>query len=252
MSSDKTSRSNPIESMSPRSIAGRLTRAQVATRLGTSVSTVRRYEGQTLHPEIDDAGVRWFDSEEVAKVASALANELGTGRRKPRNRNEHIAAARSDGEIAAQVFERFEQRQSLAEIVVGVRIEPEKVRELFQQWCVGLTEGQLLNADRKSSDANLPIEGDVARAQRGQLEALMAALPVGQVTRISIARHRGEFVLDGTEYMKLSELGGFHVAAPCGPEAITNRFGCGTFRITAYGFEPRGVRWEVVSTLASR
>ena len=41
------------------------------------------------------------------------------------------------------VFERLEQRQSLAEIVIGVRVEPETVRALFEQWCLGLIEGQL-------------------------------------------------------------------------------------------------------------
>jgi len=47
------------------------------------------------------------------------------------------AAARrqaNGGDIAAEVFERLEQRQSLAEIVIGVRVEPEVVRELHRQW----------------------------------------------------------------------------------------------------------------------
>lgn len=34
-----------------------LTRAQVADRLGVSISTVRRYEGARLHPTVDDDDV---------------------------------------------------------------------------------------------------------------------------------------------------------------------------------------------------
>jgi len=35
-------------------------------------------------------------------------------------------------ELAALVFERLEQRQSLAEIVVGVRVDPDVVRALVE------------------------------------------------------------------------------------------------------------------------
>src|SRR5262245_710064 len=55
----------------------RLTRGQVATRLGVSVSTVRRFEGQRLHPTVDDKDVRWFEEKEVAALAAQLANESG-------------------------------------------------------------------------------------------------------------------------------------------------------------------------------
>ncbi len=96
----------------------RLTRAQVASRLGVSISTVRRYEGVRLHPEVDASDVRWFQANEVAALAPSLANEPGV-----RNGNRAPAApkaeARSPGELAALVFERLEQRQSLAEIVIG-------------------------------------------------------------------------------------------------------------------------------------
>lgn len=122
-----------------------LTRAQVATRLGVSVSTVRRYEGDRLQPRIDDEGVRWFDEKDVAALAAALMNEpRATRRRNARPVPASSTAQRTAGEIAAQVFERLEQRQSLAEIVVGVRVEPSVVRALFDQWNVGLIEGVLL------------------------------------------------------------------------------------------------------------
>lgn len=48
----------------------RLTRGQVAARLNISVSTVRRYEGERLHPTVDEHDVRWFDEREVAALAA--------------------------------------------------------------------------------------------------------------------------------------------------------------------------------------
>jgi hypothetical protein len=96
---------------------------QVAALLGVSISTVRRYEGSRLHPKVGDDDVHWFDPKEVAAVAVELTNEPRTARR--RNANATIAPAHSRDEIAALVFERLEQRQSLAEIVIGVRIEPD-------------------------------------------------------------------------------------------------------------------------------
>jgi hypothetical protein len=49
-----------------------LTRAQVARRLGKSIATVRRLEGDQLHPRRDDAGVYRFDSAEVDRLAAHL------------------------------------------------------------------------------------------------------------------------------------------------------------------------------------
>jgi len=47
------------------------------------------------------------------------------------------------------------------------------------------------------------------------------------------------------------ELGGFHVPGPCETTEITRRFGVGDYRITAYGFDPPGVRWEVLVEIES-
>jgi hypothetical protein len=42
-----------------------------------------------------------------------------------------------------------------------------------------------------------------------------------------------------------SELGGFDVSGPVAIADILARVGAGEYRVSAYGFEPRGVRWEV-------
>ena len=46
-----------------------LTRTGVAKRIRKSLATVRRMEGNELHPEVDENGVHWFDEDEVEHVA---------------------------------------------------------------------------------------------------------------------------------------------------------------------------------------
>ncbi len=229
----------------------RLTRARVAARVGVSISTVRRYEGSRLHPQVDEDDVRWFDEKEVAELAAELANEPHAQRRRNVNVNAKAKANASErpdishhwkGELAAQVFERLEQRQSLAEIVIGVRVEPDFVRALFEQWCLGLTEGQL----QLAREPGMPRENEVTHASRDALVSRLAKLPNGQVTRISAGRFRGPFQHGDHAYAEVVELGGFHVSGPCTVEEITRRFGPGDYRITAYGFDPPGLRWELL------
>jgi hypothetical protein len=217
-----------------------LSRAQVAARLDVSISTVRRYEGSRLHPNVDDDEVHWFDPKEVAALAVELSNEPRTAKR--RNANAAVAAVQSRDEIAALVFERLEQRQSLAEIVIGVRVGPDTVRELFEQWCLGLTEGQL----QMTREPRMPREDEVVRVRAAGLGTRLAELPQGKLTRISVGRYRGSFQHGEHAYAEVLELGGFHVSGPCSVAEITRRFGSGAFRITAYGFDPAGLRWEVL------
>ena len=218
-----------------------MTRAQVAERIGASVATVRRYEGTLLHPRVGDDGTHRFDPAEVTALAASRANQAldrGTIRNaKP------APDARTRGEIAALVFERFEQRQSHAEIVIGLRIEPELVGDLFEQYCLGLTERQL-----RKPDPRLPLVHDIERVTPNELSHRLSALPGAQVTRISVSRWRGVYPAgeDRAEFAWLVELGGFHVSGPCTADEVTRRFGPGSYRVTAYGFDPPGIRWEIL------
>ncbi len=224
-----------------------LTRAQVASRLGISISTVRRFEGERLHPQIGPEDVRLFDAGEVAALAAELANE-------PRARRLRNAAAdpggkpapRSADELAAQVFERLEQRQTLAEIVIGVRVAPERVRELYVQWTQGLVEHHL----RTGRAPYGPLDSDYRQILPAELAARLAELPPG-LTRISVGRYRGEFQAENPEgepsfYAHITELGGFLTSGPCELTEITRRFGNGDYRVTAYSLEPPTLRWEVL------
>jgi hypothetical protein len=222
-------------------MSGLLTRSQVAERIGTSIATVRRLEGNGLTPQIDPNGTHRFQPKEVTALAASRANDA-IGRNKIRN-VKPAAEVRTRGEVAALVYERFEQRQSQAEIVIGLRIEPETVRELFDQWCLGLVEAQLTKRA-----PNVPLEQDLVRVGVEGLGQRLAALPDGAITRISVGRWRGQYQAgdDKADYAWIVELGGFLVSGPCEVREITRRFGPGDYRITAYGFDPSGLRWEIL------
>jgi DNA-binding transcriptional MerR regulator len=224
--------------------SSRMTRGQVAKRLGISVSSVRRYEGERLHPSVDDNDVRWFEEKEVTALAAHLANQSGAkGTRGAKGLVARPSEERTAGEIAALVFERFEQRQSLAEIVIGLRVEPDVVAQLFEQYCRGLTERQL-----RKREPNVPLVDDIPKVHRSELERRLAALPNDQTTRISVGRWRGSYPAgeDRADHAWLVELGGFVVGGPCAIDEVTRRYGSGSYRVTAYSFEPAGVRWEVL------
>lgn len=225
------------------------------------MSTVRRYEGDRLRPQIGAGGVHWFAAEEVAALAAELANEPRMQRRL-RNaagpgamgamgatgaRGAARPGARSADEVAALVFERLEQRQTLAEIVIGVRIAPERVRELHVQWSQGLVEHYLRTARAVCG----PLERDFVRVEAAELAARLAALPEG-LTRISVGRVRGTFEAQNPEgahqdYAFIAELGGFLVSGPCELAELTRRFGAGDYRVTAYSLDPPTLRWEVLA-----
>jgi len=219
-----------------------LTRGQVAARLSISVSTVRRYEGDKLHPTIDEHGVRRFDEQEVGALAAALVNDTAKRSIGTSTKSGGAVEQRTAAESAALVFERFEQRQSLAEIVIGLRIEPDIVRALYEQWCLGLVEGQL----RMEREPRMVRANEIERTRSERLASRLAELPPNELTRISVARYRENFQHGEHDYPRIHELGGFHVSGPCSIDEITRRYGPGSYRVTAYGFDPCGLRWELL------
>ena len=94
--------------------------------------------------------------------------------------------------------------------------------------------------------------------QSEELKSLLAELPIGTRTRISLARDLGDDEMIDTptaaalgwgELRRVVELGGFVVTGPIPPAEIARRYGAGDFRITAYSFDPPGVRWEVFARI---
>ena len=195
-----------------------LTRDDVAKRLGVSISTVRRLEGSRLHPLIDEKSVRRFKASDVER----LAKELEAEQRSPRNAQQAVvrAAEMSKGELAALVFEKLEQRHSLSEIVISLRVPPEDVRDLYHTWLVGPLAGELQRTE-PALPARHTDQDAIRRVTPVQLAQLLAALLSNRSTRISIARMIGEFMIsEGTsadafvEYRNLCELGGFNASGP--------------------------------------
>lgn len=228
-----------------------LTRAEVAARLGVSTSTVRRFEGEQLHPRRGADGVNRFDPAEVAALAMKLLGEKPPKTKlQARNSNRASAAPRTPGDIAAEVFARLEQRQSLAEIVVGVRVAPDVVRELHREWQRGLIEGEL-DREEPVLPAGAIRKKLERRAQQHELAAMLNALPLGTNTRISVARslREDEYINGGDEVRRLVELGGFVVQGPIAVTTLLRRYGAGEYRVTAYALDPPGLLWEVLSTL---
>lgn len=109
---------------------------------------------------------------------------------------------------------------------------------------LGLTDGHLRNA-RTLLCAR---ENEIPRVNAQTLATRLAALPAAEMTRISVARFRGPFLREDVEFADLVELGGFHTGGPCEVREVVARFGPGDYRITAFGFTPPGVRWEVLAS----
>jgi hypothetical protein len=101
--------------------SGRLTRSKAARRLGVSVTTLRRMEGDLLHPEKGPGGVHLFD---VSEVEAAFV--------KVRSSRQGTFAA--DGEIAAEVFALLDDGLNPVDVVRRMRVSPEVVEHLQTQW----------------------------------------------------------------------------------------------------------------------
>jgi hypothetical protein len=102
---------------------GGLTRRQVAQQLRVGITTVHRMRVQgQLHPQRDNTGIWRYDPAEVARLAVARG----------------VPNARTDGEIAARVFQMLDQGAGLREIVVAVRLVPQEVRRLYADYKTSL------------------------------------------------------------------------------------------------------------------
>lgn len=103
--------------------AGKLVgRAAAARLLGVSKSTLRRMEGDRLTPVVGPKNVRLFREEEIQSMTVTRRSVLGL-------------APRATGEVAADVFELFDQSVHAVDVVKRLRLEPDLVEGLHQRWC---------------------------------------------------------------------------------------------------------------------
>src|SRR3954469_6470109 len=89
-----------------------LTRADAAALLHCSISSVRRLEGDVLHPIVGADGVHRFDPTEFVR---------GAGHRLARP-----VDGSKEGERDAQVFEALEEGKGLREIVTTLRLPADR------------------------------------------------------------------------------------------------------------------------------
>ena len=115
---------------------GRLTRSQVATRLGVSISKVRTMEGKVLHPNKID-GVNYFAPSEVEAVAKSQGKKATAGL--------------TDGQISAKVFDMIDHGKELREIVIELEIPPAVVRAFYREWLDDFDEGEKRRRDAEQN-----------------------------------------------------------------------------------------------------
>lgn len=112
-----------------------LTRAEVAALLHCSISSVRRLEGDALHPIIGADGVHRFDPAEIARIAGG--------------RSARPVDGSNEGERDARVFEAFEEGKGLREIVITQRLPADLVNKLHVSWQkMGSNQDMILSAER--------------------------------------------------------------------------------------------------------
>jgi len=103
------------------------TRGEVAEILGCSCGTIRRFEGKKLHPVVDKNGIHRFPPAEVhAQRFHDQRMPKGPLREQP-----------SDGEIAAAAFHMFAAEKTRTEVVIALRITPQRVDDLWAEYSIG-------------------------------------------------------------------------------------------------------------------
>lgn len=110
-----------IVSSNPAATTGLLTRAQAARLLGVSEATVRRREGIELKPVVRN-GVHYHQETQVRSMLTVRRWSTGG------------ASPGADGGVAADVFELLQEGVALVDIVMRLRLTPEVVKRLHEQW----------------------------------------------------------------------------------------------------------------------
>ena len=100
-----------------------LKRSEAARLLGVSVSTLRRKEGDLIQPVIDADGFHRFAESELRAVMVTV-----------RHRQAVASMGPNAGDVAAEVFTLLDEQLHPAEIVKRLRLPPDVVMALHEQW----------------------------------------------------------------------------------------------------------------------
>lgn len=220
-----------------------LTRKQAAEILQVSVSTVRRLETRQLAVEVID-GVHYFRPEHVQALATSIE------RSPPRPPRSDL----TPGELAREVFKRFEQGQGLSEIVQALAVDPKRVRDLYHEWRTPLELSERITEQQQSNPRQVTPARDPPHEVRARTvrnpQVLLDALPGDRPIRLSLALHSSEWLSeDGERALIFHELGGFVTYGPVALTSLCERFGPGNFRLTAFDLAAEARLWECYVTL---
>jgi hypothetical protein len=102
--------------------ARKVTRSAAAAALRVSVTTVRRWEGELLHPERGPDGVHVFDLAEI----EALARQRPAQEERARNG--------TAGEVAAAAFALFKKGVDPRDVVIELEQPPDVIKKLQAEW----------------------------------------------------------------------------------------------------------------------
>lgn len=126
------------------SSSGKLIRRTSAARLlRVSVSTLRRLEGSELNPIVDAGGVHMFDETEVLSLRHRREQSI-------------LAPTETGGAIAADVFALLDTGAHPVDIVKQLRIAPQLVISLQEQW-VAMREGFAVTSQQAKDLARLML-----------------------------------------------------------------------------------------------
>ncbi len=98
-------------------ISDEITRGMIAKQLGVSVSTVIRWEGTLLHPEVRPDGVHVFEAAEVAALAKKRTQESG---------------AAGSGDIDADACALFRSGKNVIDAVIALRQPIERMQAIHR------------------------------------------------------------------------------------------------------------------------
>ena len=126
---------------------------------------MRRLEGTRLHPQQDERGVWLFDPAEIdALVLGGSVRQRKAAARK--------RSGPTCGDVAAKAFLMSTEGRDLREIVVAIRQPPERVRVLYREWLVGVSEGERLRHEQIEYERTRKEDAEYEHAQANLIRAL--------------------------------------------------------------------------------
>ncbi len=156
----------------PRVVSLAMTRKQVADRLGRSLATVRRLEGDLLHPRRDARGVHHFDRAEVETVARGL--DAGRG---PVNSVDESDWQRKPNGPCLNCADLKEQVDTLGEEIDGARQSHRRALEALEfenERTEGRLRAEMSALEREAADTERQLRAEMSALEREVAEYVSA------------------------------------------------------------------------------